>query len=64
MLVFFIIFAIVVFGLLSVDVAKIHYLSDTAKQIGLKIAVCDKLSAIAAILTVIYGLALLLHLYS
>jgi len=64
MLVFFIIFAIVVFGLLSVDVAKIHYLSDTAKQIGLKIAVYDKMSAIAAILAVIYGLALLLHLYS
>jgi hypothetical protein len=64
MLVFFITFAIVIFGLLSVDVAKIHYLSDTAKQIGLKIAVCDKMSAIAAILAVIYGLALLLHLYS
>jgi hypothetical protein len=64
MLVFFIIFAIVVFGLLSVDVAKIHLLFNTAKQIGLKMAVYDKMSAIAAILAVIYGLALLLHLYS
>jgi hypothetical protein len=64
MLVFFIIFAIVVFGLLSVDVAKIHLLFNTAKQIGLKMAVYDKMSAIAAILAIIYGLALLLHLYS